>query len=128
MTYKCPTCGEQVEFRALRRPAGIAGGKYCPSCQQRVSLSMPYGRAVALISLLISAGALALLHVRNIVGFLVGTVLIWIPLSMFLNLWSTRLKPPTLKKWKPPRQHRSFFDWLYERDAPQDLVDKQPRS
>jgi DNA-directed RNA polymerase subunit RPC12/RpoP len=125
MEYKCPACGEQFDASALQQPAGIGGGQYCPACQQRVSLSMPYGLPVALVSLLISVGALALLHVRNIFGFLVGTVLIWIPLSMFLNLWSTRLKPPALKKWKPRR--RTFFEWLYERDAPQDLIDKRPR-
>jgi len=88
---------------------------------------MPYGAAVAVISLLISLGVLALMHVRNIIWFIVGTVVIWIPLSMFINLWSTRLKPPVLKKWRP-RRTRTFFEWLYERDAPQDLLDKRPPS
>jgi DNA-directed RNA polymerase subunit RPC12/RpoP len=107
--YKCPTCGEQLDFSALQRPAGITGGKYCPACQQRVSLSMPYGRAVAVISLLASGSVVTLLGVRNIVGFVVGTLLVWLPISMFLNLWSTRLKAPTLRKWEPSRQHRSFL-------------------
>jgi hypothetical protein len=84
---------------------------------------MPYGRPVALISLIISVALLVLLHVKNIVAFLVGTPLIWIPVSMFLNAWSTRLKPPTLKKWKQRR--RTFFEWLYDRDAPKDLLGKR---
>ena len=127
MGYKCPWCGEAFESTALQRPAGIGGGMYCPACQQRVFLSFPYGASVAVVSLLISGGALALAHVRNVIGFIVGTALMWIPISMCINAWSTRLKPSVLKKWKS-RRARTFFEWLYERDAPQDLFKKRPRS
>jgi hypothetical protein len=123
--YKCPSCGAEFDPGELRKPGGVGGGLYCPACQERVHVSLPYGTAVAVISLLISGGALALAHVRNLIGFVVGTALIWIPVSMFINLWSTRLKPPVLKKWKP-RRTRTFFEWLYERNAPEDLFDKKP--
>jgi len=125
--YECPWCGEEFDSTALQRPGGIGGGMYCPVCQERVHLSLPYGAAVAVASLFISAGVLALAHVRNVIGFIVGMALIWVPLSMSINVWSTRLKPPVLKKWKS-RSARTFFEWLYERDAPQDLFDKRPRS
>ena len=123
MTYKCPTCGHEFDASALQHPAGMGGGLYCPKCQERVNVSMPYGRAVALISLVISVALLELLNVKNIAALLIGTVLIWIPVSMFLNAWSASLKPPFLKKWRPGR--RSLFQWLYDRDAPKDLFGKR---
>ena len=123
MTYKCPTCGHEFDASALQHPAGMGGGLYCPKCQERVNVSMPYGRAVALISLVISVALLELLNVKNIVAFVIGTALIWIPVSMFLNAWSARLKPPYLKKWKAGR--RSLFQWLYDKDEPRDLFGKR---
>jgi len=77
---------------------------------------------VAVISLLAAIGLLALFHVTSIIGFAVGIILIWIPLSLFLNVMSVRYKPPTLKKWKERR--KTFYEWLYDRDAPRDLFDK----
>ena len=129
MTYKCPACGEEFHVDALQQPAGIGGGSYCPKCHERVYVSIPYGRAVAFISLLIALGILLLLHVRAILGLIIGTLLIWIPLSLFLNVCSTRLKPPFLKKWKARRHRtrRTFFEWLYDRAAPSELFGKRRR-
>ncbi len=125
MSYKCPACGEEFDASALQQPAGVGGGSYCPRCHERVYVSFPYGGPVALVSLSMAVGSLALLHVRTVLGFMIGTVAIWIPASLLLNVWTTRLKPPTLKKWKQRR--KTFFEWLYEKDAPQDLIDKHPR-
>jgi len=91
-------------------------------------VSFAYGGIVAVVSLLIAIGALALSHVRSIVGFIIGIILIWIPLSLCLNAHSVRYKPPTLKKWKVRRKtgrRRTFFEWLYDRDAPRDIFDKR---
>jgi len=41
---------------------------------------------------------------------------------MSLNFALMRVKPLTLKKWKPRR--RTFFEWLYDRDAPPEMFDK----
>ena len=82
-----------------------------------------YGRLVAIVSLLIAIGTLVLLHVRSIVMFAVGIVLIWVPLSLYLKLASARYWPPTLKRWEE-RRRRTFFEWLYDRDAPRDMFDK----
>lgn len=123
MVYECPICGESFARGELQQPAGIGGGSYCPKCQGRVYVSFAYGGWVALGSLLIAFGILALMHVTAILGLIVGTVLIWIPLSLFLNIVSVRYRPPTLKRWKERR--RTFFEWLYERDGPQSLIDKR---
>jgi len=53
----------------------------------------------------------------SILWFIVGTVMLWVPISMFMNIYSTRFNRATLKKWKP-RTRRTFFEWLSERDKP----------
>ncbi len=131
VTVCCPTCGETFDLAELRRPGGITERPLCPRCEQQVRIVLPYGRAAAILSLLIAFAAMAFLHVRTIPAFIAGTVLIWIPLSLFLNVASTRLRPPTLKKPKPrsvtkPRR-RTFFEWLYDRDAPPELFGKPRR-
>lgn len=126
VNYTCPECGQQIDVGSLQRPGGIGGGLYCPHCQARVHISFAYGRTVAVVSLVLALAILRLLHVTLGLVFIIGTILIWVPLSMFLNLWTTRLRSPTLKKWKPRR--RTFFEWLYDRDAPQDIFGKNPKS
>ena len=82
---------------------------------------------MAVISLVVAVGMLALFHITSIIGFAIGTILIWIPLSLFLNVMSVRYKPPVFRKWKERRKkerRKTFFEWLYNRDAPRDLFDK----
>lgn len=122
MTYKCPICEKEFGVAELQIPAGATGGAYCPHCGERVRVFYPYGRLVAIVSLLIAIGTLVLLHVRSIVMFAIGIVLIWVPLSLYLKLVSVRYGPPTLKRWKERR--RTLFEWLYDRDAPRDIFDK----
>jgi DNA-directed RNA polymerase subunit RPC12/RpoP len=74
VTYSCPSCGKQYDASALDHPGGLGGGLYCPHCQQRVYLAMPYGRTVAVLSLLLSVGVMALLQIKNITAFVVGSV------------------------------------------------------
>ena len=45
---------------------------------------------------------------------------------MFLNVWTTSLRPPALKKLETPAQ--DILEWLYDRDAPQDIFGKRPGS
>lgn len=92
-------------------------------------MALPYSKHAAIFALLLAWGILALLHVKSILGFVAGTVLIWIPLSLYLNASSFRYKTPILKKWEPRRQRRykSFFEWLYERDRPPHTFDKRDK-
>src|SRR5580693_1912055 len=98
VTYACPGCGQQIDIASLQRTGGVGGGLYCPKCQEHVHISFAYGRIVAVVSLLLALAILRLLHVAVGLWFIIGTVLIWIPLSMFLNLWTTGFRPPKLKK------------------------------
>ena len=129
MTLHCPICEEDFDSATLVVEPGVSGAVRCPKCKGRVLISSPYGRQVAIVSLLIAWAILALLHVRTILGFAVGTVLIWAPACFFLNAVSVRIKPARLKEWKArqPRTRKTLFERLYERDAPQDLFDKRRR-
>jgi hypothetical protein len=66
---KCPACGKQLNDIALQHCNNPQAwvGEYCPAGQERVYVSMPYGLSFALASLL-SAGALARLRVKNVLG------------------------------------------------------------
>lgn len=77
-------------------------------------LSFPYGWHAVVLSIALAYGGLIVFHVRSVVWLIVGTALLCIPISLFLNTYFARFKPPVLKRWKPSR--RSFFEWLYERD------------
>jgi hypothetical protein len=86
---------------------------------------LPYARFVAAFSFLIALSVLRVLNVRTILTYIVGSILIWIAVSLFLNALSTRYKPVVLKKWMPrPPRRRTFFEWLYERDAPPEMFRK----
>jgi hypothetical protein len=123
MLVQCPTCGNSFDLAARERPGGMAGGSSCPLCHERFAISGP-SKAVAIVSLIIALGTLALVGVRSIVGLIMGSALLWIPISLFLNVARARSKGVVLKKWKPRR--RTFFEWLYERDSTPELFDKRP--
>lgn len=124
MIYDCPICAGTFEGTEVQQPAGVGGGTYCPRCQGRIRMSFPYGWLVALISLFLAGGVMALVRVQSMSWFVVGTAVLWIPISLFLNVWSTRFRPATFKAWKERR--RTLFEWLYERDSTPRLFDKKP--
>jgi hypothetical protein len=101
----------------------VGGGTYCPKCQTQVYFSFPHSKLVAILSLLLAIGGLLVMRVTSPLWFIAGTVVLWIPISMFLNSYSTRFKRTSLKKWNP-RTTRTFFEWLYERDEPPEMFDK----
>ena|ERR1700731_876913 len=113
--YVCPACGESLQSAELQQPAGIGGGTYCPKCRERVYVSYPYPKLVSVLSLLLAVGTLLLTRVSSVIWFVAGTLVLWVPISLFLNLCSTQFKRSTLKKWQP-RKRLTFFEWLYERD------------
>jgi hypothetical protein len=115
LTYDCPFCAHHFAAADLQQPAGATGGTYCPKCQERVRISFPYAGRVVAASLFLAAGILWAFQVRSLVWLATGTALLWVPISLFLNVYMARFKPPTLKKWKE-RTHKTFFEWLYERD------------
>ena len=79
------------------------------------------------MAVLVAWGILAVFRVRSILGFAIGTAVLWIPLSMYFNALLFRHKPPFLEKWEPHKQHhfKSLFEWRHERDRPLSLFDKK---
>jgi len=124
MLVKCPTCGISFDLVTRERPGGVSGGSFCPHCHERFAITGP-GKPVAIAALIIALGSLALVGVRSIIGLVLGSAVLWIPISLFLGAAAMRTKGVVLKKWKPRR--RTFFEWLYERDSTPDLFDKRPR-
>jgi DNA-directed RNA polymerase subunit RPC12/RpoP len=128
MMLTCPICRTEFDLTELKREWGWTAKLRCPNCNGQVLLKPPYGLAVGLLSLLIALGALRLYGVRSVNGYVVGTIVIWVPVSLYLNLESHRIKAPTLttpKQWTPKPRRRTFFEWLYDRDAPQDLFNRR---
>jgi hypothetical protein len=124
MLVQCPTCRTSFDLAERERPGGVTGGSFCPHCHERFAISGP-SKAVAIASLMIALGILALVGIRSTIGLVLGTALLWVPISLFLNVASARRKGVVLRKWKPRR--RTFFEWLYERDSTPELFDKKPR-
>ena len=102
----------------------MTSGSFCPHCHERFAISGP-SKAVATASLTIALGILVLVGVRSIIGIVLGSALLWIPVSLFLNVASVRREGVLLREWKPRR--KTFFEWLYERDSTPELFDKKPR-
>ena len=61
---------------------------YCPKCQARVYFSFPYSALAAVLSLLLAIAALWVIRVTSLVWFTVGTLLLWVPISMFMKFTS----------------------------------------
>ena len=112
-----------MELGALKTEPGTGGGVRCPGCHELLHVSKPYGRLVFIVSLILSIGVLVPLQVRSVPVFMIAVVVIWIPLSLILNVASLQFKPPTL--FKQAQRRKTFLEWLYERDEPPTLFDKR---
>jgi hypothetical protein len=99
---------------ARERPGGMTGGSFCPQCHGRFAIPGP-SKTVTIVSLIIAMVALTLAGVRSIVGLVIGAALLWVPISLFLNVARMRRKGVVIRKWEPRRRRRTFFEWLYER-------------
>jgi hypothetical protein len=64
-----------------------------------------------------------LFHISSIFWTPIGAVLLAIPFSVYLNVWSTRFKPATFKKWKA--RSETFSEWLYKRNKPLEMFNKK---
>jgi hypothetical protein len=119
LIYRCPFCDAQFAATELQQPAGLGGGSFCPKCQERVSVSFAFARPIAIGALFVAFGILFVLKIRTILWLTLGTIILWVPISLALKLYAARFKAPILVKWEERRhkqRHKTFFEWLYERD------------
>lgn len=61
-----------------------------------------------MISLLISCLALLIFGVRNPIAFAIGSLLLWLPMSIAVNMYCVYAMPLALKPWK--ERGRKPFD------------------
>src|SRR5258708_5663645 len=118
MLVQWPTCGNSFDLAARERPSGMTGGSLCPQCHERFAIPGP-SKTVTIVSLIIALGTLVSAGVHSIVGMVVGAAFLWVPISLFFYVARMRRKGFVIRKWKPRQhkpRHRTFFEWLYERD------------
>lgn len=126
MLVTCPTCGRSFDLAERETPGGFGAGSYCPHCHEQFSIPGP-NKTIAASSLILALGILVLVGVRSALGLVVGSVLLWVPISLFWNVSEIRRKGVVLRKWKPLLR-RTFSDWLSERDKIRAPVFKEDKT
>jgi len=101
MILKCPHCRNGVEVSSLKRQDGTGGGRECHSCKGMVRFSQPHTFFRRTIALVISALLTLIIGIRNPLTILLVAILLWVPMSIPVNMYSVYLMPLSLKPWKP---------------------------
>ena len=129
MTLRCPLCDGSVDTFELQRLPGTAGGLECPRCGKALRFYQPYLVLRTAISVSISAAILWIAGVRNVPILLVGTFILWIPISLVLNASFVRFIPLTLAPYKPRNRIRSktLVELANERNATIELFEKKKK-
>ena len=125
MMLYCPLCGKALETGELTVQTGKRGGFACPRCGKLLHFSQSHPYLRAFISLLISATILYFAGVRTPVTFTLGTLILWVPISLLFNAYCVRIMPLGLKPWKAPRESRTLIQRLNERNSPAELFGKR---
>jgi uncharacterized paraquat-inducible protein A len=99
MILNCPHCQTGVEVAELRRHPGTGGGYECPTCKKMVRFAQPHALFRRTISLLMSCGVLLVFGVRKPIVFAVGSLLLWLPMSIAVNMYCVYAMPLGLKPW-----------------------------
>ncbi len=129
LILRCPLCDGSVDTSELQRLPGTAGGLECPRCGKVFRFHQPYLVLRTVISISISVGILWIAGVRNIPIFLVGTFILWIPISLVLNAYLILVIPLVLVPYKPRNRIRSktFVELANERNATIELFEKKQK-
>jgi hypothetical protein len=129
MVLRCPLCDEPVDTSELHRLPGTAGGLECPKCGKAFRFHQPYLALRTAISVSISAAILSIAGVRNVPIFLVGTFILWIPISLVFNAYLIHVIPLELVPYKPRNRIRSktLVELANERNATIELFEKKQK-
>jgi hypothetical protein len=107
MVLKCPHCSTDIDVAELRRQPGTGGGLECPVCKEMVRFAQPHAFFRRALSLSLSVIVLLIVGVRKPLVLAIGSILLWVPMSILINMYSVYAMSLGLKPWKP-RQHRTF--------------------
>ena len=131
MELVCPSCNARFDRSELKKAHG-KGGFFCRGCGEHLGMYLPGRGRRFLISLAIASAVLVIFQVRSVIWFITGSILMALPVSFWIDVSSTRKSPPVLKKWRgmpklppPPSADRSLARWVFRRNPPQELFDRQ---
>jgi uncharacterized paraquat-inducible protein A len=120
MTLKCPHCRNGIDAAELRRQSGTGGGYECPACKQMVRFAQPHAIFRRAVSLLLAAIVLMICGVRNPLMLVIGSILLWVPMSIAVNMYCVYAMPVGLRPWK--QRGRKPFD-----EGPPELFNNRPK-
>jgi hypothetical protein len=108
MVIECPLCKTFVDTVNLTAIPSSGGGRTCPNCKGAVRYSQPYRVLRVAASAVIAAGIVRVSGVRNLPTFCITTLVLWVPVSLFLNSYLIHYIPLFLVPWKPRTIPRRF--------------------
>ena len=87
MVIECPFCKTFVDTSNLTPIPSSGGGRTCPNCKGAVQYAQPYRVLRVAASALIAAAIVRVAGVRNLPTFCITTLILWVPVSLFLNAY-----------------------------------------
>ena len=131
MELVCPSCNAHFDRSELKKVEGKLG-LFCPSCNEHLAMFVPNKGRNFLISLAIAVSILVIVHVTSVFWFMMGSILISLLISSWMDIATLQKSPPVLKKWKERRKSpppawadKGLAKWVFRRNPPQELFDRQ---
>jgi hypothetical protein len=107
MILKCPHCSTDIHVSELRRQPSTGGGLECPVCKGMVRFAQPHALFRRALSLSLSVTILLIVGVHKPLILAIGSILLWLPISILVNMYCVYVMPLGLQPWKP-RGRRPF--------------------
>jgi uncharacterized membrane protein len=101
------------------------GGRTCSNCKGAVRYSQPYRVSRVAASALIAAGIVRVTGVRNLSTFCITTLILWVPVSLFLNAYLIHYIPLFLVPWKPRHDTKTIYEVVNEKNATIELFNNK---
>jgi len=125
MVIECPLCKTFVDTANLTPIPSSGGGRTCPNCNGAVRYTQPYRVLRVAASAVIAAGIVRVAGVRNLPTFCITTLILWVPVSLFLNAYLIHYIPLVLVPWKPRLHTKTIYESANERNATIELFDNK---
>jgi uncharacterized membrane protein len=76
-------------------------------------------------SALIAAGIVRVAGVRNLPAYCITTLILWVPVSLFLNAYLVHYLPLFLIPWTPRHHTKTIYEVVNEKNATIELFDNK---
>lgn len=125
MVIECPLCKSFVDTSNLTPIPNGGGGTTCPNCKAAVRFAQPYRLLRIAASGLIAVTIVRVAGVRNLPIFCIAALILWIPVSLFLNAYLVHYIPLSLVPWKPRHRTKTIYEITNEKNATIELFDNK---